>query len=158
MKKNLLNIPLLFLIVLPLFQGCTSKPIDRTGFMPPVKIQIPRDAKQNKTTADFVKSSEKLMNTLSDRIEYIAMNGKELLNKNEEDLTVMDKIQMTKLGIQLLSVNKDLVSEMDKIQKYVEKKQKEGVSASDMKAYEAVEKAFEKRIEKLNNKYKKLMN
>lgn len=158
MKKTRFIIPFVFLIVLPLFQGCTSKPIDRTGFMSPVKITIPNDVKQDKTTVAFVKSSEKLINALSDRMEYIAMHGKDLLNKKEEDMSVMDKIQMTKLSVQFLSVSKDLAMEMDKIQKYVEKKQEEGVSASDMKVYEAVEKALEKRIEKLNNKYKHLIN
>ena len=39
------------------------------------------------------------------------------------------------------------------IQRYIETKQKEGVSGADMKAFEAVENTLEKRINDLNRKY-----
>ena len=149
----------LFLLILLLatLAGCTHQSVDRTGFLPPLKIRIPREARKDPATVAFVRSSEVLINSLSDKMEYIAANGRDILVKNEADLTVLDKIKLVKMNLELVSVSESLIDEMDKIQDYVEKKEKEGVSRSDLKAYEAVEKAIEKRISQLNKKYKKLI-
>jgi len=157
MKKTGVAIPAIMLLLFAVLQSC-SKHLDRTGFMPPVKIHIPNDAKKDSSTVAFVKSSEKVINELSDRVENIAMNGKDLFGKNEEDLSVMDKIRMTKLSVQFLAAGNSLVTELENIQRYIDKKQEEGVSETDLKAYEAVEKAIEKRIRKLNKKYKHLID
>lgn len=138
-------------------QGCINH-IDRTGFLPPVKIQIPDKVKKDTATVNFIRSSEKVINELSDKMEYVALNGKEILNKKDQDLTVMDKIKMTKLSVQFMSAGSSLVNEMEKIQHYIDQKQKKGISKMDLKAYEAVEKAIEKRINQLNKKYKKLID
>jgi len=148
---------ILFLMLLPALQSCTGNHIDRTGFMPPVKIRIPNDVKKDAATVSFIKSSEKVINELSDRMENIAVNGKGLFGKNEQDMTMMDKIKMTKLSFQFLSAGTSLVNELDKIQHYVDTKEREGVSEADLKAYETVEKALEKRINALNNKYKDII-
>ncbi len=156
MKKLIISVSVLLLVVLSVsLQSCSGK-IDRTGFMPPVKIRIPNDVKKDASTVSFIESSEKVINELSDRIENIARNGKDLLNKNEKDMSVMDKIKMTKLSVQFIAAGSSLANELEKIQQYVEKKQEDGVSETDMKAYEAVEKAVEKRINQLNDKYKNL--
>ena len=156
MKKLITSVSVLLLVVLSVsLQSCSGK-IDRTGFMPPVKIRIPNDVKKDAATVSFIKSSEKVINELSDRVENIARNGKDLLKKNEEDMSVMDKIKMTKLSVQFIAAGSSLANELEKIQQYVEKKQEDGVSETDMKAYEAVEKALEKRINQLDEKYKNL--
>lgn len=149
---------LLLLLFSLLLQHCTHQPVNRKGFLPPVKIRIPREARNNPATVAFVKSSEALINTLSDKVEYLAVQGKALLNKNTDDLSVIDKIKLAKVNVEMLSAGNSLIEKMDKIQEYVKKKEKEGVSRNDLKAYEAVEKAIEKRINQLNKKYKKLMN
>ncbi len=158
MKKTGKTASVLLLLMLSvLLQNCTRRPVDRTGFLPPVKIRIPRAARNDPATVAFVRSSEKLINTLSDKVEYVARNGKEILDKNEDELSLMDKIKWAKMNMELLTAGNSLIDEMDKIQAYVEKKHKEGVSKSDMKAYEAVERAIEKRINQLNKKYRKLI-
>ncbi len=158
--KKIKTIILSLLLLLPfiLIQSCTNSHIDRTGFMPPLKIQVPNDVKKDTATMTFIRSSEKVINALSDRMENIAVNGKDLLGKKDKDMSVMDKIKMTKMSVQLLSVGASLTNELVKIQHYIEKKQKEGISETDLKAYDAVEKALEKRIDALNNKYKNLIS
>ena len=158
MKKLITSVSVLLLMVLSVsLQSCSGK-IDRTGFMPPVKIRIPNDVKNDAAIVSFIRSSEKVINALSDRMENIAVNGKDLLGKKDKDMSVMDKIKMTKMSVQLLSVGASLTNELVKIQHYIEKKQKEGISETDLKAYDAVEKALEKRIDALNNKYKNLIS
>ena len=155
MKHRIAVIAALLFIVLPFLQSCTGK-IDRTGFMPPVKIKVPTEVKNDTAVMSFVNASQEVINEFSDKMENVATKGQDLLNKKEEDMTVMEKIRMTKLSIQFMSAGTSLVTELEKIQHYVDKKQKEGVSKTDMKAYEAVEKALEKRMNALNEKYKDL--
>jgi len=158
MKKLKTIIPILsFFMAMIFLQGCINH-IDRTGFLPPVKIQIPNKIKKDTATVNFIRSYEKVINELSDKMEYVALNGKEILNKKDQDLTVMDKIKMTKLSVQFMSAGSSLVNEMEKIQRYIDQKQKKGISKMDLEAYGAVEKAIEKRINQLNKKYKKLID
>ncbi len=121
-----------FFIVLFFFTGCTGK-IDRTGFLQPVTIKIPNDIKNDKQKVEFIKSSEKIINELSDRIENIARNYNELLNKKEEELTVVDKIKLTKISVELISAGKSLTYELNKINEHTEKKQEERINESDLK-------------------------
>ena len=155
MKNRITILSGLFLIVLPFLQSCTGK-IDRTGFMAPVKIQVPKEVKNDTAVMSFVNASQKVINEFSDKMENVATKGKDLLNKKEEDMSVMEKIRMTKLSVQFMSAGTSLGLELEKIQRYIVKKQKEGVNKADMKAYEAIEKALEKRINALNEKYKDL--
>ncbi len=158
MRKIKRYFSILFLLVLAvILQNCSSLPVDRTGFLPPVKIRISNGVMKDTATANFVKSSEKVINELSDRMENVARNGKELLRKKDEDMTVMEKINMTKLSVQFMAVSNSLANEMEKIQHYIDEKQTKGISKMDLKAYESVEKAIEKRINDLNNKYKDLI-
>ena len=157
MKKIITSISVLLFIALSVSLLSCSKPIDRTGFMPPVKIRIPNDLKNDAATLAFIKSSEKVINDFSDQIENLAVNGKDILSKKEDDLSIMDKIKLTKMSIQFLAVGNSLANELEKIQKYIDKKQEEGISESDMKVYNALEKATEKRIQDLNEKYKYLI-
>jgi hypothetical protein len=132
--------------------GCTGK-IDRTGFLKPVKIKIPNDIKNDKSKVEFIKASEKIINDLSDRFENIALHNKELLNKKEDELTVMDKIKLTKLSVELISVGESLNRELEKINSYMDKKQEDGINQPDLKVYEIVEKSIEERINQLDKKY-----
>jgi hypothetical protein len=150
-----------FLLLLALaigMQSCTHHPVDRTGFLPPVKIKIPPSVKKDSATVRFIRSSEKVINTLSDKMEYLAKNGKGLLNKKDNELSVMDKLNMAKLSMEFMAAGSSLASEMEKIQQYIDKKEKEGVSKNELKPYKSVEKAIEKRMNALNKKYKNLMN
>lgn len=125
--------------------------------MPPVKIQVPKEVESDTAVMSFVNASQKVINEYSDKMENVATKGKDLLNKKEEDMSLMEKIRMTKLSVQFMSAGTSLVKELEKIQRHIEKT-KEGVSKTDMKVYEAVEKALENRINALNIKYKNIIS
>ena len=158
MKRFIRPVSVLLLVVLMASLQSCSRPIDRTGFLPPVKITIPDDVKNDSATLVFIKSSEKVINNLSDRMEDIAVNGKNILSKKEDDLSVLDKIKLTKMSVQFISVGNSLANELEKVQKYVNRKQEEGITETDLKVYRNLEKAIEKRIAELNKKYKHLIN
>ncbi len=158
MKDKLKNflVAIFFVVIV---QGCAShQPVNREGFLPPVSIHISGKVKKDSSAVAFIRSSEKVINELSDRIEYIALNEKDLLQKDNDDLSVMEKIRMARLSMQFLSAGNSLLNELDKIQHYIDEKQKKGINDVDLKAYESVEKAIEDRIKRLNEKYKSLID
>ena len=159
MKQKLSGI-LLSLIALAILLSSCSHPVpeSRKGFLPPVSIRIPQKVKKDSTTVTFIHASEKVINELSDQVEYIALNEKELLQKDKGDLSVMEKIEVAKLSMQFIAAGNSLLNELDKIQQYIEQKQKEGISNVDLEAYKSVEKAIESRIKQLNQKYKNLID
>jgi hypothetical protein len=157
MHRKTLFIISFIMLSLPFFQSCSTGTINRKGFLPPVKISIPNEVKNDTATVSFIHSSEKIINEFSDRMEDIASNNQDLLKKKQEDMSVMDKIKMARVSVQFLAVGGSMANELVKIQQYVDRKQKEGVSENDMKAYKEVEKVVEKRINDLNNKYKNLI-
>lgn len=152
-------VPLFSLLAFSLIQpGCSRQSVHKKSFLSPVRIRVSYAATKNPATVAFIHSSEAIINIVSDEIETIALEEENILNKDPKDLSLLDKMKLAKLKLELLSTGNSLIEEMDKIQEYVTKKEKEGVSRNDLKAYEAVEKAIEKRINQLNKKYSKLMN
>ncbi len=159
MKFNRRVVPLFLLLAFSLIQpGCSRPPVHRKSFLSPVRLRVSYAATKNPATVAFIHSSEAIINNVSDEIETIALEEKNILDKDPKDLSLFDKMKLAKLKLELLSANNSLIEEMDKIQEYVTKKEKEGVSRNDLEAYEAVEKAIEKRISQLNKKYSKLID
>ena len=153
MKKLRLITTFAIVFISPfLFHSCSGK-IDRSNFLPPVKIEIPDDVKNDKETVDFIKSCENDINKLSDKVEYVINQEKDVVAKNENDLTFFEKIKLIKLKMELMSAGSSMADELEKIKKYIDKKQKEGVSNADLKAYKVIEEALVKRITLLNEKY-----
>lgn len=148
-----------FVLVMMLMSSCSHHaPMNRKGFLPPVSIRISSKVKKDSAAVAFIRASEKVINELSDRVEYIAQNEKDLLQKDNDDLSVMEKLKVAKLSIEFLSAGNSLLNELDKIQQHIDQKQKKGISDADLEAYESIEKAIEQRIERLNQKYKSLID
>ena len=154
MKKNLKMTTLTIVFILPfIFQSCSEK-VERGSFLPPVKIEIPNDVKNHKETVDYIKSCEKDINELSDRVEYILSSEKSILDKDEKDITLFDRIKLIKLNIELMSAGSSMADELEKVRKYIDNKK--NVSNADIQAYKEIEKTLVKRITLLNDKYKYL--
>ncbi len=153
--SNFKKVISIFFLIFLFMQSCVNH-IDRTGFLPPVKIEIPQVSKNDKNAVEFIKTSETIINTLSDKMEAIAREGFKIVNKEKDQRSVIDKVKMAKLSIDFFSDGNKLNDEMEKIQKYIENKQNNGINESELQAYEAVEKAFENRVLQLNKKYNKL--
>jgi predicted small lipoprotein YifL len=147
---------LIFLLTLNLvLLSCGSKNERDPDFLPPVKIQIPAEVQDDPELVDLVKSSEKSINEFSDNIERLAVDGKDILSKKEEDYSLTDGLKAGKLMLQFVSNSTQMVSTMSDFSGYVEKKKSQGmISDQQYKALEEVSKTLENRIDQINNKYK----
>jgi len=154
MKAIVRSLVFLFTLNLVLI-SCGSKNERNPDFLPPVKIEIPGEIKDDPELVDLIKSSEKSINEFSDNIERLAVDGKDILSKNEDDYTLTDGLKAGKLMLQFVSNSTQMASTMSDFSKYVEKKQEQGMlTEQQYKALEEVGKTLEKRVDQINEKYK----
>ena len=148
-------IKIVFLLHIVLFIGsCNSEKNKRNpDFLKPLKIEIPQELENNKDAIDFIQSSENAINEFSDNIEELALDGKDILFKDVEEMGTIDKINLGKMAVQFVSNSSQLANVLEDAQKYVENAKVTGLDESQIKSLEIIEKTVEKRITEINNKY-----
>jgi len=157
--KQIKTILSTLILVAILITSCTSGRKRDADFLPPMKIEIPSEIKGNKDLVDVVKSSENAINEFSDNIERLAVDGKGILNKNEEERTLMDNMKLTKMVVEFISNSAQMAQTLDKFNTFVEKREAQGIiNDTQLKALEQVGVSFKKRMEQIEAKYDKYYN
>ncbi len=147
------------LFITVLISSCTSGKKRDADFLPPMKIEIPDEIKGDKELVEIVESSEKAINEFSDNIERIAVDGKDVLNKKDEDLTLMDQMKIAKMAVEFISNSTQMAQALDQFNTYVEKKQSQGIiNDEQLKALEQVSISFTERMDQIEAKYDKYYN
>ena len=144
-----------FLLLIVLFiSSCNSKTEKRNpDFLKPLKIEIPKELENNKDAVEFIESSEKAINEFSDNIEELALDGKDILFKDVDDMGTMDKIKLGKMAVQFVSNSAQMEGVLENAQKYVEDSKTKGLDDEQIKSLEIIEKTVENRIAEINKKY-----
>ncbi|MCD6354449.1 MAG: hypothetical protein J7L95_02770 [Prolixibacteraceae bacterium] len=154
--KNQIKIVMFLLFVSATLFSCTGGRSKRdANFLPPLKIQVTDEIKGYAELVDLVKSSEKAINEFSDNIEQLVVDSKDILKKEDDEQTLMDKIKVGKLMVQFVSNSTQLATTIEKFDTYVNnKKEQEVLNDAQLKALEQVGKAFETRMDEIDKKYK----
>jgi len=145
-----------FLLLIVLFiSSCNSKKEKRNpDFLKPLQIEIPKELATNENAIAFIKSSENAINEFSDNIEELALDGKDILFKDVEEMGAIDKIKLGKMAVQFVSNSTQLAGVLENAQEYVDNAKANGLDESQIKSLEIIEKTVENRITEINNKYK----
>ena len=153
--KQLTKITILFIVVI-LITSCNNDKKERNpNFLAPISIEIPDDVKNDTELVEVIESSEKAINEFSDNIEQLAIDGKEILNKKEEEYSLTDGIKAGKLMLQFVSNSTQMTTAIEEFGTYVDNKKDQGIiNDQQFKALEEVSSLFEKRIVQINIKYK----
>lgn len=152
--KNLINKISVLIIVSVVFITCSSEKKRNANFLPPLTISIADEISGDTELVEVIKSSEKALNEFSDNIEQLAIEGKDVLSKKDEDQTLMDGLKAGKLMVQFISNSTQMAASVEKFSSYVElKKSQELINDTQLKALEKVSKSFVKRINEINEKY-----
>lgn len=135
--------------------SCSNGNKRGANFLPPLEIKIADEIKGDGELVEVIKSSEKAINEFSDNIERLAMDGKDILSKNEEEQSLMDGMKAGKLMLEFVSNSTQMIVSVEKFQTYVEGKKEQGIiNDEQLKALEQVGKSFGNRIDQINEKYK----
>ena len=158
MKQLLKKITILIITSLVL-NACSSENKRNANFLPPLSIPIATEISGDTELVEVIKSSEKALNEFSDNIEQLAIEGKDVLNKKDEDQTLMDGLKVGKLMVQFVSNSTQMAQLIEEFDTYQNGKKEQGMlNDSQLKALEQVGTAFQNRITQINNKYEDYFN
>ncbi len=157
--KHLTKIIILF-ISITLITSCKSNKNERNpNFLPPLSIEIPDDVKDDTELVVIIESSERAINEFSDNIEQLAIDGKEVLSKKNEDYSITDGLNAGKMMLQFVSNSTQMATALEDFNTYIESKQAQGIiNDQQFKALEGISTSFEKRIDQISIKYKNYYN
>ncbi len=149
---------ILFLTCLVLI-ACSSDKKRNVNFLPPISIQIPDEIKGEIELVKVINSSEKAINELSDNLEQLIVDSKEVLDKKEEERSLMDNLKVGKLMVEFVSNSSELGELIDDFDNYKKEQEAQGlINDAQVKALEKVGDSFEKRMQQINKKYEHYYN
>lgn len=141
------------------FLACSTGTKRNADFLPPLEISIADEIKDDTELVEVIKSSEKAMNEFSDNIEQLAIEGKDVLSKKDEDQTLMDGLKSGKLMVQFVSNSTQMAKTMEEFDAYMNGRKTQGlINDTQLKALEQVGTAFKTRINQINEKYKNYLD
>jgi len=137
-------------IVIVLALSCVNS---SSKTLPPLQIEIPAELKGNDEIVEFIENAKDAINNYSETAEKLAEDCKQFAGKNEEDLSVFDKVKM----VATLGQYKANFAEFaDQYSKMVEETEvfDKGLNDNQALALATVMDAFKERMEQLELKYK----
>lgn len=153
MKLIINKISVLAIIGFILF-SCSSENKRNANFLPPISIPIATEINGDTELVEVIKSSEKALNEFSDNIEQLAIDGKDVLTKKNEDQTVMEGLKAGKLMIEFVSNSTKMAKLIEEFDTYKNERKEQGlINDIQLKAMEQVGIAFNNRITQINEKY-----
>ena len=144
----------LLLVVITLVISCSVDCDKGDGFLPPLDIYIVDEIKENKDLVAMIKSSEIAINSFSKNIEQLAVQGNEILMKEQEDQTLIDNMKMRQLLLQFKLNNNQIQATVEKFTIYVEIQKEQGkINETQLKALEPIVGVFNFRLNEINKKH-----
>jgi hypothetical protein len=146
---------IIFTLIYSLFFSCTKKEDRDQSFIPPLKINISNQIKENQDLYFQIISVENSINELSDNIENTAISGKLLINKKQEDLTILEGLETTKIMLSFYSNSNQIKNTIDEFDEFINEKKSCGTLNNEIvKELELISNKFKQRVKLLNKKYK----
>ena len=157
MKNSIKTLTVLVITIT--FLACSTGNKRNADFLPPLKISIADEISGDTELVEVIKSSEKALNEFSDNIEQLAIEGKDVLSKKDEDQTLMDGLKAGKLMVQFVSNSAKMANLMEEFDTYMNGRKEQGlINDTQLKALEQVGTAFKTRINQINEKYKNYLD
>ena len=145
----------LIILVSTMILACSSEKKRNANFLPPLTIKISNEIKNDEKLVEVVKSSEKAINEFSDNLEQLVLDGKNILEKKEEERSSGDNLKIGNMMIQFVSNSAELATLIDEFDSYKNSQKEQGlISDGQLMALEKVGESFKNRMEDIENKYK----
>jgi len=153
--RNLIKKTAALIIVSVVFIACGSENKRNANFLPPLSIEISDEVSGDTELVKVIKSSEKAINEMSDNLEQLVIDSKDVLEMKEEDRGLMDNLKMGKLMVNFVSNSTELAKLIEEFDTYQKEQSSQGLmSDAQLKALEKVGETFVNRMKKINEKYK----
>lgn len=135
--------------------SCSKKEDRNQNFIPPINIENISELSDDPEILDFVMRSVNSVNEYSDNIEIVALNGDRVININQDSLTVLEGLEITKIMIGFYSNCTNFQNTIDDFDAFIiEQKSNGSINQSQVAQLIAVSDMYKDRVEVLNNKYR----
>ncbi|MBN2820746.1 MAG: hypothetical protein JXP36_17360 [Bacteroidales bacterium] len=123
--------------------------------LPPLEIEIPTELEHNPEIVGLIENLENTINEFSTSAQELAKDYKHLTNKNEEDLTVFDKVKLVTV---LVQYTEDFSEFSGQYSKLIEQTGtlEDGLNEEQKLALATIMDTFKNRMEQIEYKYKDL--
>ncbi len=127
------------------------------NLLPPLKIEIPAEVKDDPELVDLIQKSEKAINEFSDNVVFLVEDLAEI-GKDAEGQKELSTFQQLKIGKALLEFGNhsaNVAAVMETFEDYQDAKQKAGEPLTDdqLRALAVVGDAFKQRMEEIGKKF-----
>ncbi len=128
-----------------------------SNLLPPLKIEIPAEVKDDPELVDLIQKSEKAINEFSDNVEILIEDLVDIAEDVDtaEELSTFQKLKVGKAFLEFGSHSTNVISALETFDDYKSAKEQAGEPLNDdqLRALAAVSDAFEKRMEEINKKF-----
>lgn len=98
--------------------SCTKTQERNSGFIPPLKIEV-SSIINDPEIVEFIIISENSINEYSDNIETIVINSYELMNKDEDSLSMMEVLKVAKTMLEFYSNDTQLQNTIEEFEEFI---------------------------------------
>ncbi len=154
--KKLLHITLA-LAMFALLGACSSNSKDQPEpeYLPELKAEIPAELQDNPEVVEYIETTTKALNELSVNLEDLYVKIKPYANKDESELSTMEKLKMSKHVLSFTAQMAKVGVRMATM-KQTYHMMSDNLTADEQKALDVINETFEKRIRELDEKYEDL--
>lgn len=157
--KNLIKKISVLIIISVVFIACSNGSKRNSNFLPPLSVEVPNEISGDAELVKVIKSSEKAINELSDNLEQLVIDSKNVLEMKEEERSIMDNLKMGKLMVEFVSNSTELAKLIDEFDTYQKEQSSQGLmSDAQLSALEKVGESFGNRMKQIDEKYKNYFN
>ncbi len=156
---NLVKKISVLIIISVVFIACSNGSKRNSNFLPPLSVEVPNEISGDAELVKVIKSSEKAINELSDNLEQLVIDSKNVLEMKEEERSIMDNLKMGKLMVEFVSNSTELAKLIDEFDTYQKEQSSQGLmSDAQLSALEKVGESFGNRMKQIDEKYKNYFN
>lgn len=151
MKKSVIKLLGGIIVLVFIHYSCGSDK-NKADYLPELKAEIPASLKDNPEAVTFIENSTDALNQWSITMEDLVVECEPFVNKDESELTTMDKMKLGKAMMEFTAnMGKFAVkmAEMEQTATMIE----DGMDEQEMEALATVMDSFEKRMQEINEKY-----
>jgi len=139
--------------------SCTKKEKRDSNLISPLNIVIPDDLSNDIEIASYIYNVENSIIKISDNIETIASEQNSLISKDQDSLTIVDQLNITKKMISFYSSCSDLENIIIEFDEQINDfKLDKNINENQQKELIAISDKFKHRVEVLRHKYPELYN
>jgi hypothetical protein len=153
--KNFLMLLIAVSAAAALYSCASDEAKVKPDYLPPLKAEIPEELQSNQDAVEYIHKTTDVLNDFSRNLEDLFVEIKPYADKDESELSAMDKLKLTKQTLKFTGQVAMLGARMATMKETYDL-MTDNLGEDEQKALDVINETFLNRIKALNEKYKEL--